>query len=117
MAFILASELALWQPVPPDFDSNPEGKRLTWPELMQRDARLAALAAAVKVTQAGRDFCANTVWYAGVGFKAQLCEVVGFTSENPDAALRTPAAYDVAYQHLYRLLPDCRHDGMCGPYR
>ena len=27
--------------------------------------------------------------------------------------LRGSEAYDVAYEHLYELLPDCRHEGVC----
>jgi hypothetical protein len=30
-----------------------------------------------------------------------------------EATLRSESAYDVAYEYLYDLLPDCKHDGGC----
>lgn len=103
------------KPLPPLRDSNPTDKRLTYPELEARDERLAALRVAVEtVGRTGADeFCANHWWYGRRGFKADLTGIIGSWADQPDAALRTAAAYDVAYQHLYHLLPDCRHEGIC----
>src|SRR5437016_5708390 len=69
--------------------------------------------------KARRRFCANAVWYGyrghAPGLKQQLSELVGWYSGRKDL-LGTPGAYDVAYQTLYYALPDCRHEGECGPY-
>ena len=56
----------------------------------------------------GQPFCANSLWYSY--FKPELCELVGFGAKRQE--LKTRAAYDVAYRHLYGLLPDCKHAGM-----
>ncbi len=40
-----------------------------------------------------------------------MTQLVGWGSNHPDPALRTSAAYDVAYQTLYDLLPDCQDCG------
>lgn len=93
--------------------------RLTFRKLMARDARLEYLLDTIPflIYRKQPDFCAHREWYRRGGFKAQICGIVGMTSDNPDPDLRTAAAYDVAYQTLYRLLPPCQHEGMCGPYR
>jgi hypothetical protein len=59
----------------------------------------------------GPSFCANDIWYDEI--KPVLVKLVGWSARNP--ALRTTEAYDVAYQYLYNLLPDCRDCG-CFPY-
>jgi hypothetical protein len=102
----------------PERDTNPDNAHLTYAELEARDERLVTLrrrVEAVRRPAIGR-FCAHAHWYGrrDSGFKGELCGIVGWDSANPDAALRTTEAYDVAYHHLYDLLPDCRHDGMCG---
>lgn len=113
---VTADQLAdLYDRPGPERDTNPTGKRLTYAELEERDQRLAALRAAILVVGRSHpdEFCANHWWYGRRGFKATLTTIIGSFADQPDAALRTAAAYDVAYQHLYRLLPDCRHEGMC----
>lgn len=99
----------------PERDTNPTGRRLTYAELEERDERLAALRVAIAAV--GRnpadEFCANHWWYGRRGFKSDLTNIIGSWAEQPDLALRTSAAWDTAYQHLYHLLPDCRHEGMC----
>jgi hypothetical protein len=61
------------------------------------------------------NFCANAVWYGYSGFrpglKEMLCELVGWDVRGR-RVLETEEAYDVAYDHVYELLPDCR--GRCG---
>ena len=108
-------------PPDPERDTNPTGARLSYRELEARDDRLVALRRRVEAVRrsAGGPFCPHTHWFgrSGGDFKRQLVDIIGWHSANPDAALRTSDAYEVAYQHLYHLLPDCRHDGMCGPYR
>jgi len=49
-------------------------------------------------------FCANAVWSQVC--KATLVSLVGWDARRP--GLRTQAAYDTAYDHLYNLLPLCR---------
>jgi len=61
-------------------------------------------------------FCANGAWYASAmpdapNFKRRLCELVGWSASN--LFLNSCEAYDCAYEYLYELLPDCRHEGMC----
>jgi hypothetical protein len=77
-------------------------------ELCRREPRLAKLERdiqAVKDTR-GPSFCANDWWYLPGGFKSRLARLVGWGAEQPE--LRTTEAYDVAYDALYQLLPDCR---------
>jgi hypothetical protein len=116
MTFILTSDIPDYQPHPTERDTNPSGKRLTYAELEERDDRLYALRMAIDFvdhTSGSEDFCANHEWYGRAGFKATLTNIVGHWATQDDAALRTAAAYDVAYQTLYHRLPDCRHEGMC----
>jgi hypothetical protein len=57
-------------------------------------------------------FCANAVWYGHEGWpgiKPRLMCLVGWEAEKWGVArLRTTEAYDLAYDTLYTLLPDCR---------
>lgn len=116
LLFVRASDLPAPTPLPePERDTNATGKRLKYAELEERDQRLSALRAAILVVGRSHpgDFCANHWWYGRRGFKSTLTTIIGNIADQPDAALRTAAAYDVAYQHLYHLLPDCRHEGIC----
>jgi hypothetical protein len=59
----------------------------------------------------GKPWCSNARWYgfhrfAATGYKARMMGLVGHFAENPE--LRTSAAYDVAYEVLFKLLPPCR---------
>jgi len=86
----------------------------TWAALVAAEPRLGALLAeARRVSARGKpDFCANAVWYGWGnhrGFKPRLIHLVGFWAEGADPILHTGAAYDIAYQRIYRALPDCRH--------
>lgn len=112
---------------------------LSWAQLagveygLQRLERLAVWMS----EHAGADWCANEVWYGFL--KSQLVQLVGWSrghlptcaidgprpafvcmanfkpvrrvpaTTNAEKMLRSSAAYDVAYDHLYELLPDCRH--------
>ncbi len=91
----------------------------TWDDLVRLEPRLAALRAEVERVTAwnGQRFCANEHWYGyngESGIKPKLVRLVGVRAENPDPDLHSMAAYDVAYQTLYALLPDCWDCG-CAP--
>jgi hypothetical protein len=90
----------------------------TWKDLIVRDPRLEQLERDVRYHAAqhriGRYYCANLHWfgYVGPGFKDRLVRLVGWEANG--WMLRSSEAYDVAYDHLYALLPDCRHErGIC----
>ncbi|MER3501173.1 MAG: hypothetical protein C4295_06790 [Candidatus Fervidibacterota bacterium] len=51
--------------------------------------------------------CANYLWYRRGGLKERLSDLVGYGARNP--ALRSEEAYNVAYDYLYALLPNCRN--------
>ncbi len=89
---------------------------LTWDDLAAREPRLAALRQAVERESAhGRlHYCANAAWYGyggHLGLKPRLLRLVGWGAQSHDPVLRSSDAYDVAYQTLYDLLPDCRGCG------
>jgi len=81
------------------------------------EPRLAGLETHIKAIRddgTTRSFCANHRWYgcAGCnvcegGLKQEVTRLVGWEAQRPD--LRTEAAYNVAYDHLYQLLPLCRN--------
>jgi len=101
-------------PPPPTRDTNPEGRRLTYAELVAREPRLADLRRFVAAQQPGQpDYCANRAWFRAPGFKAALCRIIGDEADQEDAALRTSAAYDVAYHTLYHALPGGGGEGGC----
>ncbi len=87
----------------------------TWEDLVAREPRLADLrVAAERVRDVDASFCANAVWYGyggHLGLKPRLLRLVGWGAQNRDPVLRSCDAYDVAYQTLYDLLPDCRGCG------
>lgn len=67
------------------------------------------------------EYCANSYWYGydqsggfPQGFKGELQKLVGRDAENEE--LRSSLAYDICYEYLYGLLPDCRHQGICAPH-
>ncbi len=89
---------------------------LTWQDLVEREPRLADLRiVAERVRDAGDgSFCANASWYGyggQLGLKPRLLRLVGWGAQSRDPVLRSCDAYDVAYQTLYDLLPDCRGCG------
>jgi hypothetical protein len=76
-------------------------------ELCQAEPRLAELERDIRsVKDTGKEFCANEHWYVSPGFRARLYHLAGWHAEKPE--LRTSQAYDIAYDHLYALLPNCR---------
>ncbi len=81
-----------------------------WRELVAAEPRLAALLArAQRVDGSDPHFCTNAVWYGyegHEGIKPSLRRLVGWAADRVE--LRTEAAYDVAYQVVYGVLPPCR---------
>jgi hypothetical protein len=90
-----------------------------WRDLQQAEPGLRQLRLEIDALSAQQrafpspDFCANQWWYRRDGFKARLCQLVGWERQAGPSELRTPAAYDVAYRFLYYRLPNCVHDGWC----
>lgn len=90
---------------------------MTFNDLLRLEPGLAALLAEAFLYHATASvrFCVNAVWYGYPGhypgLKQRMCELVGWTSKDP--RLRSSAAYDVAYETIYRALPDCDHPGLC----
>lgn len=117
VAEIIARDSGPAHPRPALVDLAPgeDPARPTWQALVRHEPRLEALAVLAqtigRLGRRRRGFCANAVWYAGL--KPLLCGLVGWGAEHDDPVLTSSAAYDVAYEHLYELLPDCQHDGLC----
>jgi hypothetical protein len=64
--------------------------------------------------EGGNSFCANRYWYVHVA--PRVAELVGAQADaQDDPALRSPEAYEMAYEVLYRLLPNCRNC-VCVPW-
>ncbi len=107
----LLSEVEPEVPNPEAEDALPEA-RLTWSVLVEHEPRLKHLERTVRKVkdEGGESFCANEWWYER-GLKDQLVLLAGWSARNP--RLRSEAAYDLAYDRLYDLLPDCR-DCSCG---
>ena len=123
---------------------SPTGPAITWEMLTEAEPRLLRLErlALWAAANAGETFCANGVWYEFL--KPQLVELVGWSRGRlPECApdgprplfvnlvdlrpaervpatteaerlLRSSDAFDLAYDHLYELLPDCRHGERLG---
>jgi hypothetical protein len=91
---------------------------LTFPELCEMEPRLLDLLAEAHSHHNNHDevFCANAVWYGYPGYKpgirARMCRLVGIFAEKA-GDLRPPEAYDLAYQTIYKALPDCRGNCIC----
>jgi hypothetical protein len=83
---------------------------VTFDELCQLEPHLLDLAAAARRCcddPALPSFCANQVWY-GDGFRKRLDQLAGWHSRHPNPVVRSQGAYDVAYDAIYQMLPDCR---------
>jgi hypothetical protein len=90
---------------------------LSWERIVEIEPRLRAaereimiIAHSDSASPRGKPFCANAIWYGyldpSFSFKARVNRYTGWYAEKPE--LRSPAAYHLAYEHLYNLLPDCR---------
>lgn len=95
-----------------------ETKKLTWQRLTQAEPRLKMVQRYVKLivarTASDERFCANAAWYGYDGYpsiKEMVSGLVGWEARGEDPILHTPEAYDLVYDRLYALLPDCRNCG------
>ena len=100
--------------------------KLTFNDLVALEPRLAHLLTEARSHKPSRKFCANEAWYGYFGFsglKDKLLRLVGLKRETaPDGAtdvakeqtLKSSQAYDVAYETVYRALPDCGPECVCG---
>jgi hypothetical protein len=91
---------------------------LTFDLVAAAEPRLKVLEADVRRAAAehGGDTprCANGMWYgygslAHYDFKARMCGLVGCerVERGAPSVLGGSEAYDVVYEHLYAILPDC----------
>ncbi len=80
----------------------------TFEELVRLEPRLGALLIEAKAVRRprGKSFCANLTWYRV--FKPRLCQLVGWERAERHPVLSTNTAYDVAYDRIYDVLPNCR---------
>jgi hypothetical protein len=88
---------------------------LTWSDLVELEPRLEILERDIKYHatqhQNGR-YCASSAWhgYRAEGFKDRLSRLVGWGSER--LSVRSSESYDLAYDRLYALLPNCTHESV-----
>jgi hypothetical protein len=110
-------------------------ERPSWTALAAAEPRLAALERVVRRRIAdeqsrsseiirdddygdpvARGFCANWVWYredAGdISPRMTIVQLVG-RRRRRHPVLGTGEAHDVAYQHLWELIPPCAHETRC----
>jgi hypothetical protein len=80
----------------------------TFEELRKLEPGLTELANAARHYQKrrSRTFCANSVWYREL--RPRLVLLVGWGSRHPEPVMRSQEGYDIAYDTIYSLLPDCR---------
>jgi hypothetical protein len=66
-------------------------------------------------TKGPHRFCANAIWFGYQGtisFKDGLSRFIGWDRDD-ESVLASSEAYDVTYEHLYYLLPDCGPECPC----
>ena len=112
----------------------------TWEELVEAEPMLAVLERATRdiarQSEDDDDWCASRAWYRDlspalsrvIGWGRELQPVRSPVSTDPpevqttdellgtvedDPRLRTEEALNTAWDHLYGLLPACRHEGNC----
>jgi hypothetical protein len=89
--------------VPPSWSGN---RAAAFQELCLLEPGLAQLEREIRaLPDAGKYFCANEHWYPPGTFRSRLLRLAGWNAVRPE--LRTSEAYDLAYDYLYALLPDC----------
>jgi hypothetical protein len=77
----------------------------TFDRLCDQEPQLRYLEQEIKsLTDESPHWCANRAWYDL--FEARFDALVGWNARNP--ALRSEQAYNLAFSHLYGLLPGCR---------
>lgn len=83
-------------------------KELTFDRLVRLEPRLLGLVQeAALVNDSAPNFCANEIW--SEQFKPRLMRLVGWYAECAHPEVQDEAAYQVAYDVVYRALPDCRN--------
>lgn len=108
---VRASEVEI--PEPPDCSEALPAHELSWKRIVEIEPRLVAAEELIEALadKGGKSFCANRHWYGyfdpEFSFKERVNRYTGWFAERPE--LRSEAAYDIAYEHLYDLLPDCRN--------
>ncbi len=83
---------------------------MTFEELCKLEPALRRLAQDARSERDSRkkpSYCANDVWYCDL--KPRLVMLVGWSSRHPASVMHTDEAYDVAYDAIYHLLPNCRN--------
>jgi hypothetical protein len=111
---------ALTKNVPSTADDLTSGAP-TWADLVAGEPRLAMLEAEVELAnKMAAPRCCNLTWYgrgSGPSLKRRYSELIGWgrsrTAAGP-AWLRSSAAFEAGYEHLYGLLAcDYGADGSC----
>ncbi len=83
---------------------------ITLEELIELQPALQGLVDATKlVDDSSPNFCANDLWISQ--FKPYLVRMVGWLAEDDRPIIKTNAAYEVAYEAIYDLMPDCKDCG------
>lgn len=94
-------------------------RNLTWEQITDLEPRLLEVAAAARFAGEGETcFCRQSAWYGmdrwrDRGFKDRVSVLVGWEREDFDrtervATLMTSEAYNIAYEYVLHLLPECR---------
>lgn len=81
---------------------------LTFDALAALEPRLQTLADLARCWGAGPTYCELAAWRL---LKGEVAVLVGMYAERDE--LRSSDAYDIAYRHIYGLLPFCQHTGVC----
>ncbi|MFA5880586.1 MAG: hypothetical protein WC834_00195 [Eubacteriales bacterium] len=85
----------------------------TWEEMVKIEPKLAELLKEAegckRIAMRDTEFCAARVWHGRDGMKSKMSELVGFFAG--DGRLTSAKCYELAYQKIYKSLPDCRHEG------
>lgn len=94
-----------------DASETPDGAvKLSWLDLVAMSPGLAGLfekASSFTDDQTRNSFCPNRIW--DTQLKPQLCLLVGEDAIGTPPAMRSSAAYDLAYDKCYDALPPCRN--------
>lgn len=78
---------------------------VTFEQLCEHEPRLRTLEQEIQNLQADSPhWCANNVWYRD--FEGRFNFLVGWHAVNP--VLNSEVAYNVAFGHLYGLMPPCK---------
>lgn len=83
--------------------------RPSYDELTMYEPRLRDLWEQALQVADGAGFCANEHWYSK--FKPEVCRLVGWEAESRHPMICGSYGYDIVYEQLYALLPDCNHHG------